>query len=93
MTIARSFLATTTGGALSPSVVLVTDECNGAVMRAAVRAAGLEENSRLTVDTFPPEAQWTSADAERFQALNGRAATVKSQADAATALRCISYFF
>lgn len=89
--IARGFLAATAPPAelkaLAPKVVLATDDCNFAVVRAAAVAAGLLEDStstksgypyagRFELQSFPPEAAWSAADRERFDSLQSRAATV-----------------
>jgi hypothetical protein len=74
VTIARAFLAATSGGAPAPACVILVDDCNAAVMRAAVGAAALDP-ARLRVEAFPPV--WSAADAARFAAIDQRAASVR----------------
>jgi hypothetical protein len=77
--LARAFLAATKAaheGDPEPSVVLLTDDCNGAVMAVAVEAAGLAADPRCSLQVFPPGSCWGSGEAARFAAVADACATV-----------------
>ena len=54
---------------LGYEVTIVTDDCNGAVFRAACGSELSKEGTRLKVDTFPAEQEMTDKDYNRLNDL------------------------
>jgi hypothetical protein len=79
--IARAFLAATAAenpNEPSPRVVLVTDDCNAGVTRAALEAIALVDRSRCSLEAFPPKSEWDQQQVEKEEAAEGATAMLSS---------------